>query len=70
MRIIFDEDNVRGEVNIHRDGNIQTYLNAYIGALFTEGFTAEVIQQGLEYSLKNMQPTDKEDIYRRIMTEK
>ncbi len=61
MRIIFDEDNVRGEMNIHREGNIQAYMNAYIGALFTEGFTAEVIQHGLEYSLKNLQPTNEED---------
>ena len=61
MRIIFDEEDVRGEVNIHREGNIQVYMSAYIGALFTEGFTAEVIQQGLEYALKNLQPTNKED---------
>lgn len=62
MRIIFDEECIRGEVNIHGDGNIQAYMNAYIGALITEGFTMEVIQYGLEYALKNLQPTNKEDL--------
>ena len=58
MRIIFDEDNVRGEVNIEKDGNIETYLNAYIGALVTEGFTPGVIRSGLEYAFRMMGPTN------------
>lgn len=66
MRIIFDENGVRGEVSINKEADIDTYIYAFIGALFTEGFMAETIKRGLESGLERMKPYDQDELLSKI----